>query len=257
MLGTAISSTNKLMSKFDEWMILFFSKHRNCIKAKILHKNKYIAYVYSRTVIHDHCYRLNCITRHQVTHGKSLMSLNIGKCENGVFKSTMWSDFWWNFSIFGTRSYTIFCAHLNHAIFDTGKCQTCENFIQPQHFGCYDALPQTVNVGYLMLVLALNNWCPCHKKKQHNCMCAEKIQIKPGVSLLDTKERDLRRNQIYWHIAHLATRVWGNRHIGQRKRFKSWYSLFLSSYGLWRLKSGHKAWWQCHYLLRYLTVSIV
>lgn len=115
-LGTVISSIDKPMSKFNEWMILFISKHRNCIKAKILHKTKYIVYVYSGTVIHEHCYRLNCITRHHITHGKSLMSLNINKCENGVFKSTMWSDFWWNFSIFGTRYHTIFCAHLDHAM---------------------------------------------------------------------------------------------------------------------------------------------
>lgn len=79
--------------------------------------------------------------------------------------------------------------------------------LQPQHCGCYDAPPQTVNNGHLMLRSALYNWCPCHKKKQNNCMCTEKIQVKPGVSLLDTKERDLRRNQIYQHIAHLATRV--------------------------------------------------
>lgn len=80
---------------------------------------------------------------------------------------------------------------------NTGNYPTCENFRQPEHFGCYDAPPQTVNVGHLMLLPALYNWCPCHKKKQHNCMCAEKIQIKPGVSLLDTKKRELRRNQIY------------------------------------------------------------
>lgn len=80
---------------------------------------------------------------------------------------------------------------------NTGNYPTCDNVLQPEHFGCYDAPPQTVNVGHLMLLPALYNWCPCHKKKQHNCMCAEKIQIKPGVSLLDTKERELRRNQIY------------------------------------------------------------